>query len=292
MEKFKLAISQDILDALEGVLGKNKCNLHEPVFDGQEAIYLEKCIKTTFVSSVGPFVEEFEERLANYCGVKRAVATTNGTVALQVALKVAGVENGDEVLVTPFTFVGTVNSIIHAGGIPHFVDVEPDTFGIDPNKLSGYLSSFTELSDGKCLNTRTGRNIKALVPVHVFGHPCKIIDLVAVAEQFRIKLIEDAAESLGSFFNGKHLGGFGTLGIISFNGNKIITTGGGGAILTDDSDLADEAKHLTTTAKMPHLWNYAHDKVGFNFRMPNLNAALGCAQIQKLNSLLCLKKAH
>jgi aminotransferase in exopolysaccharide biosynthesis len=252
--------------------------------------YVRDCIASTFVSSVGAYVSRFEEELARLTGAKRAVAVVNGTAALQVALRLAGVKAGDEVLMPSLSFVATANAARYLGAIPHFVDCHEQTLGVDPLALRDWLNRTTECgADGTC-NRATGRRLAALVPMHTFGHPCDLDALLAVAHDFRMPLVEDAAESLGSSYHGRHTGTFGLLGAVSFNGNKVITTGGGGAILTNDDKLADFAKHLTTTAKVPHRWEYVHDEVGYNFRMPNINAALGCAQLEQLPSFLASKR--
>ena len=248
------------------------------------------CIQSTFVSSVGPYVDQLEKQIADYTGAKRAIAVVNGTAALHISLLLAGVKRNEEVIVPGLTVVATANAVTYCDAIPHFVDSEEDTLGIDPSKLDDYLTSITEFSGGCCINKNTGRKISAILPVHIFGHPCKIDSILEVANKYKLEIVEDAAESLGSFYNGKHTGTFGKFGAISFNGNKIITTGGGGIILTNDDNLADYAKHITTTAKVPHRWEFIHDQVGFNYRMPNLNAALGCAQLERLPEFLALKR--
>jgi perosamine synthetase len=262
--------------------GKDFVPLHEPTFNDKEVEYVTDCVKTGWVSSVGAYVNRFEEDLAKFVGVKRAVAVVNGTAALHIALKVAGVEENDEVLMPSLTFIATANAVSYLKAIPHFVDVNENTLGVDPVKLDRYLEQLAEMRNGDLYNKETNRRIKALVPMHTFGHPCMMDELIEVCKKFNLVLIEDAAESLGSYYKGKHTGSFGKVSAISFNGNKIITTGGGGAILTDDDEIADYAKHLTTTAKIPHKWEYIHDEVGFNYRMPNINAALGCAQLEKM----------
>jgi perosamine synthetase len=286
----RAACAPRILEALRSALGAGPAALHEPYFAGNEWRYLKECLDSTYVSSVGSFVGRFEEQLAAYTGVRHAVAVVNGTAALHVALRLAGVQAGDEVLVPALTFVATTNAVSYCGATPHFVDSEERTLGVDPHALRAYLSSTAELRDGTCVNRHTGRAIRALVPMHVFGHPVDIDGLLAVVRDFGMVMVEDAAESLGSFYQGVHTGGFGLLGTLSFNGNKTITTGGGGAILTNDASLARAAKHLTTTAKVPHRWEYRHDAVGFNYRLPNLNAALGCAQLEQLPRLLAAKR--
>lgn len=265
--------------------------LHEPVFEGHEVAYLTECIETGWVSSVGKFVDRFEQDLAAFTGTRRAIAVANGTVALHVCLRLAGVEPGDEVLVPTLTFVGTVNPIAYAGAIPHFVDSEEATLGVDPDKLAGYLQRLlTGGSDGP-RNRDTGRRVRALIVMHAYGHPARLQELAAVCERFGLILIEDAAESLGSYYRGTHTGNVGRLAAVSFNGNKTVTTGGGGAILTNDEALGALAKHLTTTAKLPHRWAFNHDMVGYNYRMPNINAALGCAQLEQLPGFLEAKRA-
>jgi perosamine synthetase len=264
--------------------------LHAPQFYGNEKIYLDECVDSTFVSSVGPYVDQFERDLAAFTGAERAVAVMNGTAALQIALHVGGVRADEEVLLPSLTFIATANAISYLGAVPHFVDSDESNLGLDPVKLREWLEEIA-IEDGNFYRNRhTGRRLKALVPMHTFGHPANIEELLAVALDYGLVVIEDAAEALGSYYRGQHLGTFGTLGALSFNGNKIITTGGGGAILTNDASLADRAKHLTTTAKKPHPWEYLHDEVGYNFRMPNLNAALGCAQLEQLPEFIASKR--
>lgn len=264
--------------------------LHEPLFEGKEWNYVKECIDTGWVSSVGSYVEEFEQRLAEYTGAGRAILTVNGTAALQVALQLAGVSEGDEVLTPALTFVATANAVTYLGAVPHFVDSEPGTLGVNPAALREYLSKVAAREEGVCINERTGRTIRALVPMHTFGHPVDLDGLESVCEEFGLPMVEDAAESIGSRYRSQHTGTRGLFGVLSFNGNKIITTGGGGAILTDEPDLADRAKHLTTTAKKDHPWLYDHDEIGYNYRMPNINAALGCAQLELLPSFLEAKR--
>jgi perosamine synthetase len=275
-------LEDQIVQAIRAALGRDIANLHEPSFDDKEKAYIVDCIESTFVSSVGPYVTRFEEQLAEYVGVKRAVAVVNGTAALHIALLLAGVKPGDEVLVPALSFIATANAVHYLGATPHFVDSTERTLGIDPHALRDHLKQ-TAISSPKGIKNRyTGAPIRALVPMHTFGHPCEMLELLEIADEFGLVLVEDAAESLGSTYRGQHTGSFGKLSAVSFNGNKIITTGGGGAILTNDEELADEAKHLTTTAKVSHRWEYNHDRIGYNFRMPNINAALGCAQLEKL----------
>ncbi|MEO1354095.1 MAG: LegC family aminotransferase [Cyanobacteria bacterium J06635_15] len=282
---------RSIVGALQKVVGVEPVPLHIPQFAGREWAYLKECLDSTFVSSVGPFVDRFEAELAAYTGARHAVAVVNGTAALHVALRLTGVQPGDEVLVPALTFVATANAVAYCGAIPHFVDSEPTTLGIDPEALRAYLKAIAEVSNGLCLNRHTGRVIRVLMPMHTFGHPVDLDGLLAVAQDWHLALIEDAAESLGSYYHGQHTGTFGLMGTLSFNGNKTLTTGGGGAILTNDAVLAKRAKHLTTTAKVPHRWDYVHDEVGYNYRMPNINAALGCAQLEQLPGFLATKRS-
>lgn len=279
--------------ALRGVLrpqGDAPIALHEPVFEGNEWAYVKECLDTRWVSSAGKYVDRFEADLAAYTGAERAVAVVNGTAALHVALLLAGVERDDEVLVPALTFVATANAVAYCGAVNHFVDSEEHTLGLDPHKLAAYLAEIAVVEDGTCRNRQTRRVLRAVVPMHTFGHPVDLDPLVEVCERYGIVMVEDAAESLGSYYRDRHTGTIGKLGILSFNGNKIITTGGGGAILTDDDGLADRAKHVTTTGKRPHRWAYEHDTVAFNYRLPNLNAALGCAQLEQLDRFLALKR--
>lgn len=284
------SLPEQIVAAIRSVVGSKPVALHEPSFAGNELAYLKECIDSTFVSSVGKFVDRFEEDLAAFTGAKHAVAVVNGTAALHIALKLAGVQADDEVLAPALTFVATANAVAYCGATPHFVDSEDGTLGVDVEKLRGYLNSETEQRSGLCVNRATGKVIRALVPMHAFGHPVDMDGLMAVASDFNIVLVEDAAESLGSYYHGRHTGTFGLMGTLSFNGNKTITTGGGGAILTNSPELARHAKHLTTTAKLPHAWEYCHNEIGYNYRLPNLNAALGCAQLEQLPKILAAKR--
>jgi perosamine synthetase len=283
-------LASQVTEAIASVVGSGPKALHEPTFSGTEWEYVKECLDSTFVSSVGKFVNRFEDNLAEYTGAKYAVATVNGTASLHIALKLAGVIQNDEVLIPTLTFVATANAVTYCNAIPHFVDSEENTLGIDIPKLRRHLHRHTRNVDGLCFNTLSGRIIRAVVPVHTFGHPVDMDSLLDLATEFKLVVVEDAAESLGSTYKGKHTGTLGKLGILSFNGNKTITTGGGGAILTNDPELARRAKHLTTTAKMNHAWEYRHDEVGFNYRMPNINAALGCAQLEQLPKLLESKR--
>lgn len=265
--------------------------LHEPRFVGNEKAYVDRCIESTFVSSVGEFVTRFEQDIANYTGSKYAVATSNGTSALHLSLLLAGVQPDTEVLTQPLTFIATINAIRYCGAHPVFLDIDTDTLGLSPEKLEHFLRTQThQKADGTIINKNTQRKITACVPMHTFGHPCRIDEIVQVCNEFGLPVVEDAAESMGSYYKDRHTGTFALLGVLSFNGNKIITTGGGGMILTHDEALARKAKHLSTQAKVPHPWEYVHDAVGFNYRMPNLNAALGCAQLETLDRFLESKR--
>lgn len=264
--------------------------LHAPTFNGNEKRYLSNCIDSTFVSSVGEYVSRFEDMMASYTGCKHAVAVSNGTSALHLALKVSGVDNGDEVITQALSFIATANAISYTGAKPVFVDVEHDTLGLSPDCLENWLRKNAIVKGDSCINIHTHRRIKACVPMHTFGHPCKIEAIAKICEEYNIELIEDAAESLGSFYRKKHLGTFSRVGIISFNGNKVITTGGGGVLLFNDESLAKQAKHLSTQAKIPHKWEFSHDHIGYNYRMPNINAALGCAQLENIDQILESKR--
>lgn len=280
-----------VVSALTSVLpDEEPIHLHAPVFEGKEWDYVRECLDTGWVSSVGRFVDEFERRLAEYTGVAHAVAVVNGTSALHVSLILAGVQRGDEVLVPALTFVATANAVAYVGAMPHFVDSEENTLGVDPEKLLDYLKEIVTLKNGEAVNRFTGRRIKAVVPVHTFGHPVDMDPLLEVAARFGLSVVEDAAESLGSLYKDRHTGSFGQIGVLSFNGNKIVTTGGGGAILTNDREIAKRGKHLTTTAKQSHPWAFFHDETGFNYRMPNINAALGCAQLEQLDVFIERKR--
>jgi len=281
---------EQVTAAIRTVVGPVSATLHEPHFGGNEWLYLKECLDSTFVSSVGKFVDRFEADLVDFTGAKYAVAVVNGTAALHIALLLAGVKNGDEVLIPTLTFVATANAVKYCGATPHFVDSDEQHFGLDAKKLRDYLVSHTEQKLGLCINKSTGQVIRAIVPMHVFGHPADLEGLLSVASAFNIALVEDAAESLGSYYQDRHTGTFGLMGALSFNGNKTITTGGGGAILTNDEAIARRAKHLTTTAKLAHPWEFRHDEVAYNYRMPNINAALGCAQLEQLQSMLGLKR--
>jgi perosamine synthetase len=279
------------IDFIRSIYGSERViPLHEPRFIGNEKKYLNDCIDSTFVSSTGKFVDEFEEKIAKYTGAKYAVATSNGTSALHIALLLANVAKNDEVITQPLTFVATCNAISYCGANPIFIDVDKDNMGLSPLSLQAYLKKNAFIKNQQCINNNTGRVIKACVPMHTFGQPCRIDEIKDICDRYYINLIEDAAESLGSYYKNKHTGTFGQMGVMSFNGNKIITAGGGGCIITDDETLAKKAKHLTTTAKVPHKWKYTHDMIGYNYRMPNLNAALLVAQLENLESFLLNKR--
>jgi len=284
-------MTKDVIDFIqETYKTKGFIPLHEPKFIGNEKKYLNECIDTNFVSSVGVFVDEFEEKFAKYTGAKYAIATNNGTSALHISLLLANVERDNEVITQPLNFVATCNAISYCGAKPIFVDVDRDTMGLSPSALKDFLENNASVKNQQCINNETGQIIKACVPMHTFGHPCRIDEIKEICDKYYIFLIEDGAESVGSFYKGVHTGNFGKLGVMSFNGNKIITSGGGGCIITSEKMLAKKAKHLTTTAKVPHSWDYNHDTVGYNYRMPNLNAALLVAQLENLNIFLNRKR--
>lgn len=264
--------------------------LHEPVFIGNEKKYLIECIDSTFVSSVGEFVNRFEQSVADYTGAKYAIAVVNGTAALHMALKLVGADEDCEVITQPLTFIATCNAIDYCNARPVFVDVDKDTMGLSPASLRDFLEEETYQKNGICFNKTTNKKIVAVVPMHTFGMPCRVDEISLICDEYNIALVEDAAESLGSFYNNQHTGTFGKISVFSFNGNKTITTGGGGMIITDDEKLANRAKHLTTTAKINHTYEYVHDAIGYNYRLPNLNAALGCAQMEILDTVLKSKR--
>lgn len=281
----------DFIEFTRKIYSKKKfIPLHEPKFIGNEKKYLNKCIDTSYVSSVGKYVSELEKKIAKYTGAKFAIATTNGTAALHISLLLAGLEENDEVITQSLNFIASCNAINYCKAKPIFIDVDKDTMGLSPSALKSFLKKNTIIKDRKCINKKTKKIIKACVPMHSYGHPCRIEEIKKILHKYHIFLIEDAAESLGSFYKNKHTGTFGKLGVISFNGNKIITSGGGGCIITNDKKLAKKAKHLTTTAKIPHKWEFKHDMIGYNYRMPNLNAALLLAQLEKLKYFLKNKR--
>lgn len=281
---------KDVLKAIQSVVGQRDVSLHEPSFKGNEWKYLKECLDSNFVSSVGKFVDQFEYDIAKFTGSKYAICVINGTSALHIALLLAGVRKDDEVLMPAFTFVATANAATYCGAIPHFVEAEISTLGIDVGKLRTYLRKNTKQKSGMCVNLSTGRVIRAIVPMHTFGHPSDLAGLLSLANEFGLSLIEDAAEALGSYYKGRHVGTFGLFGVLSFNGNKTITTGAGGAILTNNEEFARKAKHITTTAKIPHDWNYEHDEIGYNYRMANVNAAIGCAQLEQVKKIILGKR--
>jgi len=283
---------QRIVAAVQRAVGtpNGTLALHEPVFAGNEIAYLEECIKSTFVSSVGKFVDRFEHMLEEVTGARRAIAVVNGTAALHACFTLAGVESGDEVMSPALTFIATTNAIAYCGASPHFIDSSFRTLGMDAQALGARLDAIAQRSPDGTINRETGRRIAAIAPMHTFGHPVDMDEIVAVARHWDIPVVEDAAESLGSTYKGHAVGSQARLAALSFNGNKIVTTGGGGAILTNDEELGRRAKHITTTAKLPHKWAFVHDEVGFNYRLPNLNAALGCAQLEQLDGFLKSKR--
>lgn len=287
-----MADYKQIVDFIRDLYGTSDfVPLAVPKFIGNEKKYLNECIDTTFVSSVGKFVDRFEEEMARYTGAKRAVVCVSGTNALHMALMLAGVERDDEVLTQALTFIATCNALSYIGAHPVFLDVDVATMGLSPDAVKEWLAKNAEIRNGQCYNKRTGRRVKACVPMHTFGHPVRLDELVAVCEEYHIELVEDAAESIGSLYKGKHTGTFGKIGVLSFNGNKTITTGGGGLLLFNDEELGAYAKHLTTQAKIPHRWEFRHDHIGYNYRMPNINAALGCAQLEHIEEYVEDKRA-
>lgn len=283
-------MKEEFVSLVKEIYGTGFVPLHRPVFEGNEKKYLVDCIDSNFVSSVGEKVDEFERLISEFTGSKFAIATVNGTSALHVCLHLAGLTRGDEVITQALTFVATCNAISYCNASPVFIDVDRDTMGMSPVALENFLNEFCEIRDNFTYNKSTGKRVKACVPMHTFGIPCRIEEISSICKKWNISLVEDAAESLGSFYNHKHTGTFGDFGSFSFNGNKIITTGGGGMIITDNASLAKRSKHVTTTAKVPHPYEFAHDEIGFNYRLPNLNAALGCAQVEQLHSIIESKK--
>ena len=268
----------------------SKIPLHRPLFNGNEENYVSNCISSTFVSSVGTYVDEFEKGLQQYTNAKYAIATVNGTSALHICLLLAGVKPQDEVIIPSVSFIATANAVSYVGAIPHFVDSNIDSMGIDPHSLDLWMQKISILTPNGYINKATGRRLKAIVPVHIFGHPCQLNELKTIANKYKLALVEDAAEGLGSFYMNEHVGNSGLISALSFNGNKIITTGGGGCILTNNKEIADAAKHLTTTAKLRDSRNFVHDQIGYNYRMPNLNAAIGCAQLEQLDDFIDSKR--
>ncbi|MGF2733402.1 LegC family aminotransferase [Marinobacter sp. DUT-1] len=284
-------MSDQLIRFVRDYFGTNEfVPLHAPVFPGREKEYVADTIESTFVSSVGAYVDRFEQDMASYTGAPKAVATVNGTAALHIALKLAGVEAGDLVITQPLTFVATCNAIAYCNAEPVFIDVDRETLGLSAKALEAWLEEHAQLdSEGVCRTRADNKVVRACVPMHTFGHPADLDGLVLIARRWNLALVEDAAESLGSIYKGKHTGTFGVLGTLSFNGNKIMTTGGGGMILSGEA-LAARAKHLTTTAKKPHSFEYIHDELGYNYRLPNLNAAVGCAQLEQLENFIGAKR--
>ena len=283
---------EEVLNLLNDVLkGSSKpLSLHEPELDQTDLEYVTDCVKSGWVSSVGKYVDQFERKLEEITGAKRAVAVCNGTAALHICFKMAGIGPGDEVLLPSLTFVATANALAYTGATPHFVDVEKSSMGVDPVSLRKYLEQIGEVKARKLINHKTQRHIKALVVMHAFGHPCNLQELFKIAEDFHLELIEDAAESLGSYYQGRHTGTLSAVSALSFNGNKIVTTGAGGAILAADEQVGKEIKHITTTAKVSHPWAFVHDEIGYNYRLSNLSASLGCAQLSRFDDFLKRKR--
>jgi len=281
----------EIIHFIKGLYpSENPVPLHVPRFTGNEKKYIVDAIESTYVSSVGKYVDRFEKMICEITGAKYAIATVNGTCALHIALKLAGVQPGDEVITQSLSFVATANSIAHCGAEPIFLDVERETLGLDPTALKSFLQAHARIKGNVCYNRTTGNRIAGCVPMHTFGHPCQIDEIADICDDYHIVLVEDAAESLGSTYKDQHTGTIGVFGIYSFNGNKTVTCGGGGAIVTNDETLAKETKHITTTAKVPHPFEYIHDAVGYNYRLPNLNAALACAQLEQLDLFIEKKR--
>ncbi len=280
---------QSFVDFSRSIYGPDFIPLHRPLFEGNERKYLVDCIDSNFVSSVGAKVTEFEQQIAAFTGARFAIATVNGTAGLHIALQLAGVQRDDEVISQALTFIATCNAVSYTGAHPVFVDVDEDTMGMSPEALGRFLEQCAERRDGFSWNKTSGRRLAACVPMHTFGLPCRIEEIAGICADWGIALVEDAAESLGSYVGGRHTGTFGMFGTLSFNGNKVITTGGGGMIITNDEALARRAKYVTTTAKIPHPFEFVHDEIGYNYRLPNLNAALGCAQMERLPWMLQVK---
>ncbi len=283
-------MDSQVIKKIKKILGKGVHFLHEPSLRGNEWKYVKKTLDDNFVSTAGPFVEKFENKLKKYTKSKYVISASSGTSALHLSLLVNGVKKDDEVLVPTITFAATANAVTYLGAKPHFVDSEFETLGIDHKKLDLYLKNITKKKGRYFFNKKTNKRLKAIIPVHVFGNICKIDKLIEIAKKYNLSVIEDATEALGSFYKKKHAGTFGSTGCLSFNGNKILTTGAGGALLTNNKNLAKKIKHLSTTAKIKHKWEFIHDEVGFNYRMPSINAALGLAQLENLKKILVSKK--
>ena len=283
-------LSIEICERIRSVIGDSKVGLHEPFFNSLEKEKLSNCIDSSYVSSIGEYVNIFEKMIEDFTQSKKAVALVNGTSALHLALKVSGVKPNEEIICPSLTFVATANAISYMDAKPHFVDISEKTLGMDPLALEKWLDKIIIKKKGKSINKNTGRIVSAIIPMHTFGHPLEINSIIKVAEKYNLVVIEDAAESLGSLYKGKHTGTFGKIGVLSFNGNKIVTTGGGGALITNDLEVARLAKHLSSTAKVEHKWKLIHNQIGFNYRMPNLNASIGCAQMKKLPTFIQSKR--
>ena len=283
-------MSSDLIGFIREIYGEGSISLHEPKFDERDKDHLSQTIDSTYVSSVGPLVGEFEKKICEFTGSKYSVAVVNGTAALHVSLLLSGVKQNDEVITQALTFVASTNAIHQCNAKPIFIDVDKKSMGMSPDSLRKFLEQNCEIRGSKCLNKESGRIIKASLPMHTFGFPCEISKIKSICDEFKINLVEDAAESIGSFYHSKHTGLFGEFGILSFNGNKIITTGAGGMILTNNEEFANKARHISSTAKIPHKWNFDHDIAAFNYRMPNINASLGITQIEKLPSFLESKR--
>jgi perosamine synthetase len=291
MKKLDIEIIKSIISTIKKVTKKkNVSKLHVPTLSKLEGIYLKKCLDTNMLSTIGPFVEIFENKLKKITKAKHVIATINGTSALHIALKLININKSSEVLIPSLNFVASTNATLYCDGTPHFIDVEEKTLGVDFDKLDNYLKKNTKQVNQKCLNIKTKKIIKAIIPTHLYGHPVNIKKLIILAKKYNLKIIEDAAEGVGSLYKGKHVGTFGDMGILSFNGNKTITTGGGGAILTNNSIIANKARHLISVSKEKKKFDLSHDQIGYNYKMTNLHAAIGCAQLQKMNKLLSNKK--
>ena len=282
-------LKKEFITFARSIYGQEFIPLHRPVFEGNEKKFLNECIDSNFVSSVGKKVVEFEKAVAKFVGSKHAVAMSNGTSALHISMLMANVKSGDEVITQALTFVATCNAITYANATPVFVDVDMDTLGMSPEALNIFLKEKAEMKNGFAYNKISGKKISACVPMHTFGLPCRIKEITSICKKWNICLIEDAAESLGSYVDNIHTGNFGEMGVLSFNGNKVITTGGGGLLFTNNDEIAIKAKHLSTTSKVPHTFEFIHDNIGYNYRMPNINAALGCAQMERLDEFLDIK---
>ena len=289
----KSILCKKVISAIRSVTGKNNniIGLHEPNISNLEKKFVKKCLDLNFISSKGMFVQQFEKKLKDITKSKNVIAVISGTAALHLALRAINLKRNEEVLIPALNYIASANSVIYCGGIPHFVDIEEESLGIDIEKLKIYLSKICSFKNGKTINKKTKRRIKAIIPMHVFGHPSKIKEIIKIAKDYKLDLIEDAAEALGSLYNDKHVGTFGKIGILSFNGNKTVSTGAGGAVLAQNNKIANRIKHLASICKIPHRWKYDYDEAGYNYNLPNLNAALGCAQLKRLKNFLKQKRA-